>query len=30
MNECSERFFWGSFSDFVQAHVNCPVIIVKE
>ncbi|KAH8551639.1 hypothetical protein BGW37DRAFT_491715 [Umbelopsis sp. PMI_123] len=25
-----KRFFWGSFSDFVQAHVNCPVIIVKE
>ncbi|KAI8578201.1 hypothetical protein K450DRAFT_248638 [Umbelopsis ramanniana AG] len=25
-----KRFFWGSFSEYVQAHVNCPVIIVKE
>ncbi|KAG2185726.1 hypothetical protein INT43_002161, partial [Umbelopsis isabellina] len=24
-----KRFFWGSFSDYVQAHVHCPVIIVK-
>ncbi|KAI8053156.1 uncharacterized protein B0P05DRAFT_308397 [Gilbertella persicaria] len=24
-----KRFFMGSFSDYVQSHVNCPVLIVK-
>ncbi|KAG2201287.1 hypothetical protein INT47_006790 [Mucor saturninus] len=24
-----KRFFMGSFSDYVQAHVHCPVLIVK-
>ncbi|CAO3703915.1 unnamed protein product [Rhizopus stolonifer] len=23
------RFFMGSFSDYVQSHVNCPVLIIK-
>lgn len=23
------RFFMGSFSDYVQSHVHCPVLIVK-
>ncbi|KAG0941630.1 hypothetical protein G6F57_003983 [Rhizopus arrhizus] len=24
-----KRFFMGSFSDYVQCHVNCPVLIIK-